>query len=165
MNDGILEERIGEWRQYFRRRQAVHSADVAELEDHLRSQIDALRQAGLAEDEAFLVAVKRLGSMDSVAREFANEYSERLWKQLVVAPGAEAGSPAVQRDAAIAIGLAAGAALAIRIPELFGVHFDGPGHNEAFYAHNAFVLVLPFFAALFALKRGLRTAGWFVLAI
>ena len=165
MNESILEERIGEWRQYFRRRQAVHSADVAELEDHLRSQIDALRQAGLAEDEAFLVAVKRLGSMDSVAREFANEYSERLWKQLVVAPAADAPSPIVQREATIAIGLAAGAAIAIRIPELFGVHFDGPDHNEAFYAHNAFVLVLPFFAALFALKRGLRAAGWFALAV
>ena len=76
----VLEERIGEWRQYFRNRPAVRANDVAELEDHLRSQIDALRTAGLAEDEAFLVAVKRLGDLDSVSREFANEYTERLWK-------------------------------------------------------------------------------------
>ncbi|HEX6790448.1 MAG TPA: permease prefix domain 1-containing protein [Candidatus Krumholzibacteria bacterium] len=163
--DALLEERISEWREYFRRRQAVKPADIDELEDHLRSQVDALSEAGLDADEAFFVAVKRLGSMDSVAREFAGEYSERLWKQLVVAPGAEAASPVVQREALVAIGLAAGAAIAIKVPELFGVHFDGPDHNEAFYAHNAMILVLPFFAALFALKRGMRAAGWFALAV
>ena len=36
--------------------------------------------------EAFLVAVKRMGSLDALSREFAREHSERLWKQLVVAP-------------------------------------------------------------------------------
>ncbi len=49
-NKATLEERIGQWRQYLRRRQAVHSADVEELEDHLRSQIDALHGVGLDED-------------------------------------------------------------------------------------------------------------------
>ena len=43
----------------------------------------ALTQAGLTEDEAFLVAVKRMGSLDAISREFAREHSERLWKQLV----------------------------------------------------------------------------------
>ena len=42
--------------------------------------------AGLSGDEAFLVAVKRLGSLDEVSREFAREHSERLWKQLVLTP-------------------------------------------------------------------------------
>jgi len=81
-NKANQEERIGEWRQYLGRHPAVHSADVEELEDHLRSQIDALRGAGLDEDEAFLVAVKRLGDLNALSREFAIEYSERLWKQL-----------------------------------------------------------------------------------
>jgi hypothetical protein len=105
--DAVLEERIGEWRSYFKRRQAVHAVDVEELEDHLRNQVEALTQMGLAEDEAFLVAVKRLGDMDSVSREFASEYSERLWKQLVVTPAAEATAGA-HRETAAAIGLAIG---------------------------------------------------------
>ena len=46
----------------------------------------ALTQAGLTEDEAFLVAVKRMGSLDAISRDFACEHSERLWKQLVIAP-------------------------------------------------------------------------------
>src|SRR5512147_1066542 len=84
-----LEEQIDHWRNYLRRRQAIHSVDVAELEDHLREQVTGLMNAGLAADEAFLVAVKRMGELDALSREFAREHSERLWKQLVVsaAPG------------------------------------------------------------------------------
>src|ERR671914_2516428 len=81
-----LEEQIDRWRSYLRRRQAIHSADVAELEDHLREQVRGLVDAGLATDEAFLVAVKRMGDLDALSREFAREHSDRLWKQLVVAP-------------------------------------------------------------------------------
>ena len=42
-----LEEGIAEWRSYLRRRQAIHSVDADELEDHLRSQAGALVEAGL----------------------------------------------------------------------------------------------------------------------
>ena len=87
-----LEEQIDQWRSYLRRRQAIHSVDVAELEDHLREQVAVLSDAGLATDEAFLVAVKRMGDLDALSREFAREHSDRLWKQLVVSP-AETGEP------------------------------------------------------------------------
>src|SRR5215210_5847050 len=87
-----LEEQIDGWRSYLRRRQAIHSVDVAELEDHLREQVAVLVDAGLATDEAFLVAVKRMGALDALSREFAREHSDRLWKQLVVAP-TDSGEP------------------------------------------------------------------------
>jgi len=164
-NKAILEERIGQWRQYLRRRQAVHSADVEELEDHLRSQILALRGAGLDEDEAFLVAVKRLGDQDTLAREFAIEYSERLWKQLVVSPGSDASSLTKPRDAAVAVGLAIAAAVAIKVPELFGLRFLEPSADTSFYMRNLSLFVLPFLAVFFALRRGLHGSGWFWLAV
>src|ERR671921_1807802 len=85
-----LEEQIDQWRSYLRRRQAIHSSDVAELEDHLREQVGGLLDAGLATDEAFLVAVKRMGNLDALSREFARAHSDRLWKQLVLAPDPEA---------------------------------------------------------------------------
>ena len=85
----MLEERIEEWRSYLRRRQAIDLADVEELEDHLRTQVGELREAGLDDEEAFLIAVKRIGELDELSREFAREYSERLWKRLVLAPEAE----------------------------------------------------------------------------
>src|SRR5438034_6188266 len=86
--DQPLEEQIAKWRIYLRRRKALHGPDVEELEEHLRDQLAALTEAGLAADEAFLVAVKRMGSLDALSREFARAHSERLWKQLVMAPDA-----------------------------------------------------------------------------
>ena len=83
----MLEERIAEWRAYLSRRQAIHAVDVDELEDHLRNQVSDLQAAGLDEEEAFLIAVKRIGDLDTLSREYAREYSERLWKRLVVTPG------------------------------------------------------------------------------
>jgi hypothetical protein len=160
----VLEERIGEWRTYLRRRQAIHAADVEELEDHLRGQVSALSEVGLSDDEAFLVAVKRLGALDSLSREFALEYSERLWKQLVVAPGDEA-SKETRREATVAVGLAIAAAVATRLPELFGFRLEGPDGAEWFYIRNFSLFVLPFLAVFFAWKRRLSGTGWVWLAV
>ena len=63
----------------------------------------ALIQAGLAEDEAFLVAVKRMGSLDALSREFAREHSDRLWKQLVIAPDGGAAPETVTRTEALVV--------------------------------------------------------------
>ncbi len=45
---GGLEAQIAAWRTWLRRRPALREADVAELEDHLRGQVEALGAAGLA---------------------------------------------------------------------------------------------------------------------
>ncbi len=87
-----LESQIAEWRAYVAGAPGVDGHDVAELEDHLRHQVAELNAAGLTDDEAFLVAVKRLGSLDAVSREYAHEHSGRLWKQLLGAD--EDASPA-----------------------------------------------------------------------
>ena len=85
-SDKELDGQIAEWRAYVHRRRELHHTDAEELEDHLRSRITELTEAGLRADEAFLIAVKRMGSLDELSREFAREHSERLWKQLVL-PG------------------------------------------------------------------------------
>ncbi|MGD8869601.1 MAG: permease prefix domain 1-containing protein, partial [Gemmatimonadales bacterium] len=69
-----LDEQIDLWRGYLRRRQAIQTVDIEELEDHLREQIAVLADAGLTNDEAFLVAVKRIGDLDDLSREFAREH-------------------------------------------------------------------------------------------
>ena len=100
----MMEERIGEWRSYVRRRQVIDAMDVDELEDHLRAQVADLREAGLDEEEAFLIAVKRLGDLDSLSREYAREYSERLWKRLVVGPEAGESGVGWRKEALVAVG-------------------------------------------------------------
>ena len=136
-----LEEQIDQWRSYLRRRQAIHSVDVSELEDHLREQVAVLGQAGLANDEAFLVAVKRMGNLDALSREFAREHSDRLWKQLViVSPESGESGARARTDAIVAVGLAVAAALVIKLPALFGIQLD---REPGFYARNAGLFVLP----------------------
>ncbi len=161
----VLEERISEWRSYVRRRQAIGAVDVDELEDHLRSRVAELRNAGLDEEEAFLIGVKRLGELDTLSREFAREHSERLWKRLVVAD-AEGGGTGWSREALVALALAVAAALAIKIPELFGLHLeDGGPAAESFYLRNVSLFVLPFLAGFFAWKRGMDSRGLIGLAV
>lgn len=105
MTTGVLATDIAEWRARIMRSGAVRPADADELESHLRDEVAALETAGLAEDEAFLVAVKRLGGVDRLTAEFAREHSERLWKQLVLdhgePPGPERAS--VARMAVVAV--------------------------------------------------------------
>jgi len=154
-----LEEQIGVWRTYLRRRQAIHPVDVEELEDHLREQIAALTGAGLTTDEAFPVAVKRLGALDALSREFAEEHADRLWKQLVASPEAAGSSrAAVRTEAIVAVALAVAAAIAIKLPALFGI---GLTEDLGFYARNLSLSVLPLLAGYFVWKRGLgrRTAA------
>ena len=162
-----LEERIDAWRAFLFRHKAIQSVDVEELEDHLRTQVKTLGEKGLDDDEAFLVAVKRLGDIDSLSREFAQEYSERLWKQLVVSNGAGGASSETQRDAKIAMGLAIAAGAAIKIPELFGYsyHLEGPDSGLTFYIRNFSLFVLPFLAVYFAWKRGLDQVNRWWLAV
>ncbi len=162
-----LEEQIDQWRTYLRRRQAIHSVDVAELEDHLREQVAHLVDTGLATDEAFLVAVKRMGGLDALSREFAREHSDRLWKQLVVSPSpSDTGEPraAARTDAIVAFALAVAAAVAVKMPALFGKEMDDP--NAGFYVRNASLFVLPLLTGYFVWKRRLRgrTLGWLAAA-
>lgn len=150
-----LEEQIDQWRTYLRRRQAIHSVDVAELEDHLREQVAVLVDSGLDADEAFLVAVKRMGDLDELSREFAREHSERLWKQLVlVAPDAAAARGALI-DGLVAFGLAVAAAVLVKLPEFFGLDLDD---DAAFYARNVSLFVLPLLTGYFVWKRRLSTS-------
>jgi hypothetical protein len=160
--DPILEEQIAQWRGYLRRRRAIDGPDVEELEGHLRDEVAGLSHAGLAGDEAFLIGVKRLGNLDALSLEFAREHSERLWKQLVVgaADTAPASRVSSRTEFYMVLALAFGAALAIKLPVLFG--YALPGASEVFYARNLSLFVLPFLALYFVWKRGVPPthAAW-----
>ena len=164
-----LEGQIGQWRNYLLRRQAIQTVDVAELEDHLREQLATLVESGLSPEEAFLVAVKRMGGLDALSREFAREHSERLWKQLVaLSPDQEAGQVGIRADTLVAVLLATAAAIAIKLPALFGLPFGDA--SEWFYFRNLSLFVLPLMTMYFVWKRRLSAssmvwlAGTFILA-
>jgi len=162
--DQPLEEQIAQWRAYLRRRQAVHGPDVEELEGHLRDQLTALTEAGLAADEAFLVAVKRMGSLDALSREFARAHSERLWKQLVVSPDA-APADTSRTEMLVVLGLAVAAALAVKVPVLFGHPLSPQEELPPFYFRNASLFVFPLLAVYFMWKRGWNALNGLWLAL
>src|SRR5262245_28812258 len=119
--DQRIENQIAQWRAYLHRLQAVQGPDVEELEGHLRDQLATLTDAGLAADEAFLVAVKRMGNLDVLSREFARAHSARLWKELVVAPDTAAPPNTSRTELLVVLSLAVAAGLAVKMPALFGL--------------------------------------------
>ena len=141
-----LEAQIDRWRGFVQRSQAISPADVDELEDLLREQISDRQATGLDDEEAFLVAIKRLGNLDAVSHEFAREHSDRLWKQLVLVPQvSDAGTPP-KRELAVVLGLAVGAGVAVKAGLAWITGDDA-------LMRNAGLLVFPFLAAYFAWKR------------
>ncbi|MDQ4125907.1 MAG: permease prefix domain 1-containing protein [Actinomycetota bacterium] len=150
MSTDLLEARIAEWRAYVSKAPAVNGSDVEELEAHLRDQISQLGEAGLATDEAFLVAVKRMGDVDALSREFAREHSGRLWKHLVHA-GDDASAES-SNGWAEALGFAVCAAVAVQVARLVA---GFPREAPDWLTRNAALFVLPVLAAYFARRRRL----------
>ncbi len=153
-----LDTRIGEWRTAILRGRAVDEADADELEGHLREQIADLEKSGLSGDEAFLIAVGRLGKVDAVTAEFAREHSDRLWKQLAMerTDDDERGG---RRPLLTMLGFAALAAVLIQIARVLAItpvdddmsFFGAP--TAAWFMRDVSLFVLPVLAAYFAVQR------------
>lgn len=157
-----LDRLIGAWRDHMGRSRTVIASDVDELEDHLRELVAQLEGTGLQTEEAFLVAVKRMGSVDSLTWEFAQEHYDRLWKQLVRGGDRPHDGSGERAGAAVggsgsfwvALGLGVAAGVAIRVPALFGLALDNSGF---FYPLHLTFFTFPFIAAYFAWARPIET--------
>jgi len=154
-----LETQIAAWRAYVASAPGVNGTDVDELEDHLRHQIAELKAAGLTADEGFLIAVKRLGDVDRLSREYAREHSGRLWKQLLRPREDERILPAAGWVETLAFAVAA--AVAVQLARLAA---DAPDEEPTWLVRNIGLFVLPFLAAFFARRRQLDAPGWVLTA-
>ncbi len=163
-NKETLEDLIEQWRTHLLRHGVSDAADLAELEGGLREQTAELQAAGLADDEAFLIAVRRTGESDAATRAFARERLDRLWERSESATGEVTHDPQSNRiEFIVVIGLAIAAGLAIKAPEAFGYALGGD--DGGFYGRNLSLFVLPMLTGYFAWKRGLSrsTTPWLVL--
>ena len=107
------------------------------------------------------MAIKRLGNLDALSREFAREHSERLWKQLLARDDdGEERDARSRREPLIVVAMAILAALAFKAPELFGQHMvSGTPAVVSFYARNSSLFVLPFLTGYLVWKRRSGKAG------
>jgi hypothetical protein len=145
----VLESQIAQWRSAVSRNRAIDSADVEELEGHLREQVAELESTGLTEEEAFLVAVRRLGAVDLVTEEFAREHGDRLWKQLVLVGDA----PGRRRPLISMLVFSAVAAGGIQIARLAMGQPASSGEGTPWFARDLSLFVLPVLAAYFLWVR------------
>ena len=152
-----VEAQIGQWRSAILRGGAVDEADADELEGHLREQISDLEASGLADDEAFLIAVRRLGQVDLITAEFAREHSDRLWKQLAMTHQAD-DRP---RPVLLMLGFAVVTAVLVQLARILaGV----PESDSAWFMRDVSLLVLPVLAAYFAVVRRMSLSRSLALA-
>ncbi|MFT4109832.1 permease prefix domain 1-containing protein [Propionicimonas sp.] len=135
---------LAQWRRYLAADRSLATADLDELESHLRDRIDDLEAVGLSDEEAFLIAVRRLGRVDELSREYAREHSERLWKQLVLGGDPAAASTS---SGAVAVAFAVLAAFVVKLPWLLGAPADVG-------LRNAPLLLLGVLAAYFLVRAG-----------
>ncbi|MEO6116848.1 MAG: permease prefix domain 1-containing protein [Pseudolysinimonas sp.] len=144
----MSEQLMEEWRTAVRRSKAVNEADAAELESHLRDAMTDLEGAGLSPDEAFLIGVRRVGTVDALTAEFAREHSDRLWKQLVVTPTADprpSSWPVMLIFAVIA-------AVLVQVARIAS-DFPNSGSGAEWFGRNISLFVLPVLAAYFVVVR------------
>src|SRR5688572_29343914 len=108
--------------------------DNRSLEQHLAQ----LTGAGLSDEEAHLIAVRRMRRAEPTT--------------------------AARTEALVVLGLAVAAAVAIKVPALFGVAMNEDG-NEPFYFRNISLFVFPLLALYFVWKRrsGIVSALWLAL--
>ena len=144
----MSEQLMQEWRQAVRRNRAVDESDADELETHLRDAMTELEGMGLSADEAFLIAVRRVGKVDALTAEFAREHSDRLWKQLVVTPTQD---PRPTSWPVMLI-FAAVAAVLVQVARIVsGIPADGAG--VMWFVRDLGLFVLPVLAAYFVVVR------------
>lgn len=146
-----LDTQVAEWRSAILRGKAVDPSDADELESHLREQVADLRAAGLDDEEAFLIAVKRLGQVDTLTAEFAREHGERLWKQLSLARTDD-------QPRRPLIVMLAFAALAVVLIQVARIAAGVPETMASWFPRDVGLFVLPVLAAYFAVVRRMPVA-------
>ncbi|MDE2845426.1 MAG: hypothetical protein OXO51_01835 [Gemmatimonadota bacterium] len=170
----MFEIAIARWRTYVERHGSLPATGLDELEERLRVQADDLLRLGLSAEEAFLVAVGRIGRDDTVTRAFVQDHAAQLMGASTDEPATDVAGVSTDVGAThtatgiartrltefiFVLCMAAGASLAIKVPALFGYAFDDDDVNQ-FYALNISFFAFPFVTAYFAWKRGMEIARW-----
>ena len=74
-----LNQNIAQWKEQLRQDAAINAASIDELTDHLRTEVDGLGKAGLTEEEAMLIATRRIGQPTAISAEFRKTNPASIW--------------------------------------------------------------------------------------
>lgn len=73
-----VEKAIEEWQKILRKNEALEDGYIAELESHLREEIDNLIRKGASGEEAFKAAVRNIGQAEIIGGEYYKTNTRRL---------------------------------------------------------------------------------------
>ena len=157
-----LEQEITHWKNQLQLRNALPEDSILELEEHLRDEIAQLAESGLNEEEALIIAIKRLGNTHTIAREFSAEFGENIWRQLVIEPDVKDGkSHSLLRWLWIAWLVLCGGTLFHLVVRLGGFSFE----SDELYKMallNLGLFVLPSIFVFFAARREVSRWFWII---
>jgi hypothetical protein len=85
-----LEDAIRKWRDSLLQLSRMRAEELEELELHLRDSVNALQKRGLSDEEAWIIAQRRLGQRDALNKEFAKVTSPAkavtsVWERFIAA--------------------------------------------------------------------------------
>jgi hypothetical protein len=130
-----LESQIRKWKTHVYSAGSISQIDIEELESHLRDSMDELSERGLSTEEAFLLAVRRMGDIGVIHEEFSKISTEDLWRQLLVPTDNPITARRNRKELGIVITLAILGGLLSKFPALFG--FGDMEAHSLLYLRNA----------------------------
>jgi putative ABC transport system permease protein len=77
-----LDEALKEWKRALHKQESFEDGTIMELESHLLDELERQKQNGLADEEAFSEAVKRIGRLEDVGGEYSRESRRSLLASL-----------------------------------------------------------------------------------
>lgn len=80
-----IEQNIEEWKSALSGNPNMTADNINELESHLLDEITGLQKSGLNEEESFLIAQKRMGSIDNLINEF-NKVNRKVYFRNKILP-------------------------------------------------------------------------------
>ena len=138
---------------------------LQEMENHLRDSISELESKNLNKEEAFLIATKRMGNMDILAKEFSQQYNDRLWKQFVFESQDKQDNKKTIIEIGIIILFCLLAGSLAQIPKLFGHPYIFYKTESLVFFKNLSFFIFPSIIFYLIWKRGLSlfTLVWTVI--
>jgi hypothetical protein len=158
------------WLARLSERSDLSEEDRDELESHLHDSMDRLIDGGLNEDEALLIALRRLGNLDELVAAQVRKEADRIWKGSYRTSQTTTGEVGTgegffhrNRDSLLIAGSFIAIALASLLPGMLG---RGIIDGSPAYFLNAGTLVLPIAGAFYVIRRWFRGTrpGWRLLA-
>ncbi|WKY45197.1 permease prefix domain 1-containing protein [Eubacteriaceae bacterium ES2] len=158
-----LEKQIADWRDFLHKKGKISDSHLLEMESHLRDEVEDLKESGLSEEEAFLIAARRFGNLHEISREYQKVNTEQLWKQLLIGTDTELTKDDNKKLIGLVIIFSVMAGTLMKLPEWLGIAMDT---NELFFLKNFSFFILPFAGLFFLLKNRIENKKiWSLLGI